>query len=91
MRMNTQPKSEQKFRSQTNENINRNKKFDPSIIVASNTISNRGTSNPLGYKQRGGNALVDHNMAKQKLNRSHIIPEEMTNMLHSSFVSSNTQ
>ena len=89
--MNTQPKSEQKFRSQTNENINRNKRIDPSILLASNTLSNRGTSNPLGAKKRKANQFLEQTLANQKFNQSHMMPEQMSNMLHSSFVSTNTQ
>ena len=68
LRMNTQPKSEQKFRSQTNENINRNKRINPSILLASNTLSNRGTSNPLGAKKRKANQFLEQTLANQKFN-----------------------
>ena len=90
LRMNTQPKSEQKFRSQTNENINRNKKFDPNMVVASNTITNRGTSNPATGNKRGNNQMLERTIGQGqgKLNQSHMMPEQMSKMLQSSFVSS---
>ena len=43
LRMNSQPKSEQKFRSQTNDPLNRNKNLDPNTMtIGAATIGKNG-------------------------------------------------